>query len=193
SGESGKSTIVKQIKIIHQAGFDDREREEYRTIIYNTVLDSAGCWRGWCAGWAGKGTSGARCRWRFEGRCVCGHRSCALYTRGGAQCGDSDGQGERAPADGGGADTCSRCPCTDARVRAHSYAVRMLMNACSFFLSIHRVAAPTYVPSEEDLLRVRAKSTAIIETRFWMGDLLTNMPDVGGQRAERKKWIHCFE
>ncbi|KAJ7117100.1 hypothetical protein C8R44DRAFT_738955 [Mycena epipterygia] len=35
------STIVKQMKIIHQPGFDDREREEYRTIIYNNVLDSA--------------------------------------------------------------------------------------------------------------------------------------------------------
>jgi energy-coupling factor transporter ATP-binding protein EcfA2 len=42
SGESGKSTIVKQMKIIHQAGFDARERAEYRTTIYKNVLDSAG-------------------------------------------------------------------------------------------------------------------------------------------------------
>ncbi|KAJ7117137.1 hypothetical protein C8R44DRAFT_926049 [Mycena epipterygia] len=42
SSESGKSTIIKQMKIIHQAGFDDRERAENRTIIYKNVLDSAG-------------------------------------------------------------------------------------------------------------------------------------------------------
>ncbi|KAJ7694447.1 guanine nucleotide binding protein, alpha subunit, partial [Mycena rosella] len=41
--------------------------------------------------------------------------------------------------------------------------------------------------------RARAKSTAIIETRFWMGDLSIHMFDAGGQRSERKKWIHCFE
>jgi energy-coupling factor transporter ATP-binding protein EcfA2 len=33
SGGSGKSTIVKQMKIIHEAGFDTRERAEYRTTI----------------------------------------------------------------------------------------------------------------------------------------------------------------
>ncbi|KAJ6610855.1 guanine nucleotide binding protein, alpha subunit [Mycena sp. CBHHK59/15] len=32
-----------------------------------------------------------------------------------------------------------------------------------------------------------------METRFWMGDLSIHMFDVGGQRSERKKWIHCFE
>ncbi|KAJ7798557.1 G-protein alpha subunit-domain-containing protein [Mycena olivaceomarginata] len=41
SGGSGKSTIVKHLKIIHQAGFDTRERSEYRTTIYKNVLDSA--------------------------------------------------------------------------------------------------------------------------------------------------------
>ncbi|KAF8183304.1 hypothetical protein K438DRAFT_1430561, partial [Mycena galopus ATCC 62051] len=29
SGESGKSMIVKQMKIIHQGGFDERERAVY--------------------------------------------------------------------------------------------------------------------------------------------------------------------
>jgi hypothetical protein len=41
-GDSGKSTVVKQMKIIHQGGFDERERTEYRTTIYKNVLDSAG-------------------------------------------------------------------------------------------------------------------------------------------------------
>ncbi|KAF7359989.1 Guanine nucleotide-binding protein subunit alpha [Mycena venus] len=63
----------------------------------------------------------------------------------------------------------------------------------SFFASIHRIAAPTYVPSDEDILRIRTMSTAIIETRFSMGDLSIHMFDVSGQRSERKKWIHCFE
>ncbi|KAJ7768807.1 hypothetical protein B0H16DRAFT_1780818 [Mycena metata] len=35
-----------------------------------------------------------------------------------------------------------------------------------FTQRIHRITSPTYVPSEEDVLRARARSTAIIETRF---------------------------
>jgi guanine nucleotide-binding protein subunit alpha len=42
----------------------------------------------------------------------------------------------------------------------------------SFFSSIHRITDPTYVPTQEDVLHARAKSTALIETRFWMGDLM---------------------
>jgi guanine nucleotide-binding protein G(i) subunit alpha len=45
----------------------------------------------------------------------------------------------------------------------------------------------------EDVLRARAKTTAITETRFPMGQLSIHMVDVGGQRSERKKWIHNFE
>ncbi|KAG5651387.1 hypothetical protein H0H81_008853 [Sphagnurus paluster] len=41
SGESGKSTIVKQMKIIHQNGFSDKELAEYRPVVYKNVLDSA--------------------------------------------------------------------------------------------------------------------------------------------------------
>ena len=41
SGESGKSTIVKQMKIIHQNGFSPDELDTFRPIIYQNVLDSA--------------------------------------------------------------------------------------------------------------------------------------------------------
>ncbi|KAG5350473.1 guanine nucleotide-binding protein subunit alpha [Termitomyces sp. Mn162] len=41
SGESGKSTIVKQMKIIHQGGYRTPELMEVRPTIYKNVLDSA--------------------------------------------------------------------------------------------------------------------------------------------------------
>lgn len=68
---------------------------------------------------------------------------------------------------------------------------------------------PDYIPNEADVLRARTKTTGIYETRFTMGQLsiqcatyiylylyiliVNSMFDVGGQRSERKKWIHCFE
>jgi guanine nucleotide-binding protein G(i) subunit alpha len=66
-------------------------------------------------------------------------------------------------------------------------------NTDSYFDSIDRIAAHDYLPNDQDVLRSRVKTTGITETTFIIGDLTYRMFDVGGQRSERKKWIHCFE
>lgn len=58
---------------------------------------------------------------------------------------------------------------------------------------MERISDPEYIPNEQDILRSRVKTTGITETRFEIGQLIYRMVDVGGQRSERKKWIHCFE
>lgn len=84
-----------------------------------------------------------------------------------------------------------------------------------------RITAASYVPTLQDVLRVRVPTTGIIEYPFdlskvifrynrqnikkqlksgrqkavrdgWDGVVL-RMVDVGGQRSERRKWIHCFD
>ncbi|XP_026533019.1 guanine nucleotide-binding protein G(t) subunit alpha-3-like [Notechis scutatus] len=40
AGESGKSTIVKQMKIIHNHGYTDQECEEYKLVVYSNTLQS---------------------------------------------------------------------------------------------------------------------------------------------------------
>ena len=68
-----------------------------------------------------------------------------------------------------------------------------LMDSATYFFShIRRIGAADYVPDEDDVLRARSKTTGISETRFNMGQLSIHMFDVGGQRSERKKWIHCL-
>lgn len=69
----------------------------------------------------------------------------------------------------------------------------LMDSATYFFANIRRISEPGYVPDEADVLRARTKTTGITETRFNMGQLSIHMFDVGGQRSERKKWIHCFE
>lgn len=63
----------------------------------------------------------------------------------------------------------------------------------SYFDSIDNISHPDYLPSDQDVLRSRVKTTGITETTFLIGELTYRMFDVGGQRSERKKWIHCFE
>lgn len=38
AGESGKSTFLKQMRIIHGQEFDDEAVREYRVVIYNNIL-----------------------------------------------------------------------------------------------------------------------------------------------------------
>lgn len=59
--------------------------------------------------------------------------------------------------------------------------------------NLDRIAAVDYMPNEVDILRARAKTTGITETQFEVESTLFKMVDVGGQRSERKKWIHCFQ
>jgi guanine nucleotide-binding protein subunit alpha len=62
-----------------------------------------------------------------------------------------------------------------------------------YFNSIDRMSAQNYLPTDQDILRSRVKTTGITETTFKVGELTYKLFDVGGQRSERKKWIHCFE
>lgn len=50
-----------------------------------------------------------------------------------------------------------------------------------------------YIPTDQDILRARLRTTGISETIFDLGQLTYKMFDVGGQRSERKKWIHVFD
>jgi G-protein alpha subunit len=62
-----------------------------------------------------------------------------------------------------------------------------------FFDRLERVASVDCEASTEDILRVRAKATSAIETTFTCEDTRLRMVDVGGQRSERRKRIHCFQ
>ena len=67
-------------------------------------------------------------------------------------------------------------------------------DSAEYFLNnLNRIKGRDYIPSVMDVLRTRVKTTGIVETNFQYKDLYFQLFDVGGQRSERKKWIHCFE
>ncbi|EQL02813.1 Guanine nucleotide binding protein (G-protein), alpha subunit [Ophiocordyceps sinensis CO18] len=66
-------------------------------------------------------------------------------------------------------------------------------NLAYFINNIDRIWADGYVPDNQDLLRSRSRTVGIHESEFDLGRWTYRMVDVGGQRSERKKWIHCFE
>ncbi|KAJ7712852.1 G-protein alpha subunit [Mycena metata] len=193
--DSGKSTIVKQMQIVHQAGYNERERAEYRTTIYKNVLDCVETLA------------------RVVGRVgveslpekVWEHAEVLLMTLSAPSGDDAESNAEMETESveswitaidsvDVGADPA---PFTDAErtveMDRESVDSGSWITASDFLSSIHRIADPAYVPNEEDILHARTQTRAIMETRFLMGDLAIRLFDVGGLRSERKKWIHCFE
>jgi len=61
-----------------------------------------------------------------------------------------------------------------------------------YFENAKRFAASNYVPTKEDVLMARRKTVGVVETHFEFQNTKFTLVDVGGQRSERKKWLHCF-
>jgi guanine nucleotide-binding protein subunit alpha, other len=75
--------------------------------------------------------------------------------------------------------------------KSHEFALND--NLSFYFRGINRMFDPNWLPDDQDMLHARLRTTGITETLFELKELTFRMMDVGGQRSERKKWIHCFE
>lgn len=86
---------------------------------------------------------------------------------------------------------------------------------CSFIEKLPRISLPNYLPTDEEILKMRAKTTGVVEREFEITKFKFRMVDVGGQRNERRKvssfyfallvldffanayiykqWIHAFD
>jgi len=62
-----------------------------------------------------------------------------------------------------------------------------------FWDKIDEIMDSGFVPNERDILLVRYRTTGVIDQKFTIKKNVFHVFDVGGQKSERKKWIHCFE
>ncbi len=179
AGESGKSTFAKQMQIIHKNGFSEEERMTQKPVIFSNIIDSI------------KKLVKAADRFKetMEGLEI------SKEAREGAEFVtklDLTHDVELTAELLGYIKMLWADPAIQ-KVYERNNEFQLNDSADYFFKELDRIAAPDYVPSESDLLRLRKKTTGIIETQFSSGRLSFRMVDVGGQRNERKKWIHCFE
>ncbi|ODV89426.1 hypothetical protein CANCADRAFT_32687 [Tortispora caseinolytica NRRL Y-17796] len=77
------------------------------------------------------------------------------------------------------------------------YSYGITDNIVYFYRNLERIFATSYVPTNSDILHARAPTSGIHETIFEptksTNHMTYRMIDVGGQRSERRKWIHSFE
>ncbi|KAG9353066.1 hypothetical protein AGOR_G00156620 [Albula goreensis] len=176
AGESGKSTIVKQMKILHQGGYTKEEQMEFRAVIFGNILQSAlAIIRGMQLLGINYGSSSAS----DDAQKL---QNLADSIEEGTMPNELADVIKRLWKDSG---------VQAAFDRAAEY---QLNDSASYYLNeLERITKPDYLPTEQDVLRSRVKTTGIIEEQFSCKELNFRMFDVGGQRSERKKWIHCFE
>eukprot|EP01133_Synstelium_polycarpum_P020116 gene20116-24121_t len=62
-----------------------------------------------------------------------------------------------------------------------------------FFDNLNRISEPKYLPTPQDALRSRVMTKGIVEADVVFDGISMKIIDVGGQRSQRRKWIHCFD
>lgn len=70
---------------------------------------------------------------------------------------------------------------------------QLLTSAEYYFKAIGKFVDPNYLCSDEDILMGRIKTSGITETDFNLKLFNFKVLDAGGQRLERRKWLHYFE
>eukprot|EP01133_Synstelium_polycarpum_P007755 gene7755-9093_t len=56
-----------------------------------------------------------------------------------------------------------------------------------------RIISDEYIPSHDDILKCRVQTSGTHDTHLETERCIYTLVDVGGQRCERKKWIHMFD
>ncbi|PRP82575.1 guanine nucleotide-binding protein alpha-1 subunit [Planoprotostelium fungivorum] len=177
AGDCGKSTIAKQIRIMHLGDYKKEELVEYTPIIVSNVLNDV------------KSLLEAREKLAIEWSDPNNEQLASEFTDGimfeinqGRISSKASQRIDRLWSD-------SAIQTTLQKTQEFHFG-----DSTEYFLkNVKRIAKENYVPTQEDMIRSRAKTTGVSETRFQVGSTIFQMVDVGGQRSERRKWMHCFQ
>ncbi|KAF8374890.1 hypothetical protein PRIPAC_81319 [Pristionchus pacificus] len=66
-------------------------------------------------------------------------------------------------------------------------------NASYYIPKLPALLSANYKPTAEDILHLRIPTTSVNEINFAFSNRTIRLIDVGGQRTYRKKWIHYFD
>ncbi|XP_017263113.1 guanine nucleotide-binding protein subunit alpha-11-like [Kryptolebias marmoratus] len=175
TGESGKSTFIKQMRIIHGKGYSENEKKGFTRLVFQNIIiniqaliEAMGTLQ---IDYADKkNISHAENLSKVD--CIYVNTLESWQAKAINQVWNDHGVQK----------------CYDRRREFQ------LSDSAKYYLSdMSRISAQGYIPTLQDILRVRVPTTGIIEYPFNMSKIIFRMVDVGGQRCQRKKWIHCFE
>uniref|UniRef100_A0A674G7Q4 G protein subunit alpha 13 n=1 Tax=Taeniopygia guttata TaxID=59729 RepID=A0A674G7Q4_TAEGU len=166
AGESGKSTFLKQMRIIHGQDWDRAAREEFRATIYSNVI---------------KGV-----------RVLVDAREKLHIPWGDAA---NQSNGDKVMAFDTRAITVAQGMVETGVFLDYLPAIRALWadSGIQHAYDRRREFQLDYLPSQQDILLARRPTKGIHEYDFEIKNVPFKMVDVGGQRSERKRWFECFD
>jgi len=169
AGDSGKSTLFKQMKSIYGTGFTEQDRRGYVSNILNNIIMSIKTLTEQAANYGEIADAEAKQYVTELKEDVMLDATAAKHIL--------SLWGEKAVQ----------------LAYANRAGFQLSDSTAYYFGRMQDVVNPNYTPTEQDVLRTRVPTTGIIETNFEIDGNRFRIIDVGGQRSERKKWIHCFE
>uniref|UniRef100_A0ABI7XRG4 Guanine nucleotide-binding protein subunit alpha n=1 Tax=Felis catus TaxID=9685 RepID=A0ABI7XRG4_FELCA len=175
TGESGKSTFIKQMRIIHGSGYSDEDKRGFTKLVYQNIFTAMQAMI--------RAMDTLKIPYKYEH-----NKAHAQLVR--------EVDVEKVSAFENPYVDAIKSLWNDPGIqecydRRREY---QLSDSTKYYLNdLDRVADPAYLPTQQDVLRVRVPTTGIIEYPFDLQSVIFRMVDVGGQRSERRKWIHCFE
>ncbi|CAJ0586065.1 unnamed protein product, partial [Mesorhabditis spiculigera] len=177
AGECGKSTVLKQMRILHDHGFTEEEALQQKGVVYNNTVQAMATVLRALPQLSLQFSDPAR---EADARIVLD------VLKAGQESEPFSPELAKALKA-----LWSDKTVRDACNRGNEF---QLTESAPYFLdNLERISMPDYKPSEQDILLSRIKTTGIVEVKFQMKNVDFRVFDVGGQRSERKKWIHCFE
>ncbi|XP_073526907.1 guanine nucleotide-binding protein subunit alpha-14 [Phyllobates terribilis] len=175
TGESGKSTFIKQMRIIHGSGYTDEDRRGFTKLVYQNIFTAMQSMI--------RAMDTLRIQYSSEQ-----NMENALLVREVEVDKVNSLERKQVEAIKKLWEDPGIQECYDRR---REY---QLSDSTKYYLGdIDRISVTGYIPTQQDVLRVRVPTTGIIEYPFDLENIIFRMVDVGGQRSERRKWIHCFE
>lgn len=172
AGQSGKSTIAKQFKIINNGNYDDDELADYRESIIENLLSAIKSLV------QGAEEMGIKIGEDVEGSAKKINDMIVMQ----ANIEDYKDDIKTLWGDKGIQEAFSR-----------SKEFQLDDNAKYCLDNVDNISRPDYVPTQQDVLHTRVRTTGVIEISFQMQTRKVRLVDVGGQRAERRKWMGCFD
>mmetsp|Transcript_13186 Transcript_13186/g.17183 ORF Transcript_13186/g.17183 Transcript_13186/m.17183 type:complete len:376 (+) Transcript_13186:363-1490(+) len=173
SGESGKSTIFRQMRFLYGDRYNEAARKEQTANVYSSIILNM----------------------QILIRKCSSHTNLLPESQAVATEILNLQVGENARIDAAvGAKLKQIWNDPGAQATWKARAEFQIQDALKYYCSVlDRISAEDYVPEVADILRIRIRTTGIVEETYTIDGIQFAMFDVGGQRNERRKWIHCFE
>jgi len=178
SGGSGKSTLFKQLRSLHGSGFQDKDRLQFKDHICAQIIEQMkGCLE--CVEILQEEEEFKDVELTKEGKDAAVVLEAAQSLKVTVQIADAVEILWKEKA---------------IRTVFDMRATMKIDDSCAYFWdNVRRVQDPEFVPNDKDILLVRYRTTGVIEQKFEIKGNLFHVFDVGGQKSERKKWIHSFD